>query len=57
MPDTRKRRDTALDAALEMTFPASDPIAVYFPDPRDPAAGEAARGRMAPPVAEPPLSD
>jgi hypothetical protein len=26
--------DRALDAALEMTFPASDPIAVYAYDPR-----------------------
>lgn len=26
--------DRALDAALEMTFPASDPIAVYSYDPR-----------------------
>jgi nucleotide-binding universal stress UspA family protein len=24
--------DDALDAALEMTFPASDPIAVYIPE-------------------------
>ena len=23
----------ALDAALEMTFPASDPVAVYIPEP------------------------
>jgi hypothetical protein len=28
------RLDRALDAALEMTFPASDPIAVYAYDPR-----------------------
>jgi hypothetical protein len=26
----------ALDAALEMTFPASDPIAVYRPEPARP---------------------
>jgi hypothetical protein len=26
--------DKALDAALEMTFPASDPIAVYIAEPR-----------------------
>ena len=26
----------ALDAALEMTFPASDPIAVYRPEPERP---------------------
>ena len=29
--------DRALDAALEMTFPASDPIAVYAYDPRSDA--------------------
>ena len=28
-----ERMDRALDAALEMTFPASDPIAVYAYDP------------------------
>ena len=28
------RIDRALDAALEMTFPASDPIAIYARDPR-----------------------
>ena len=27
----------ALDAALEMTFPASDPIAVYIPESVGPA--------------------
>jgi nucleotide-binding universal stress UspA family protein len=26
------RIDDALDAALEVTFPASDPIAVYIPE-------------------------
>ena len=25
--------DKALDEALEMTFPASDPVAVYIPEP------------------------
>src|SRR3712207_7553043 len=34
------RTERALDAALEMTFPASDPIAVYAYDPRS-SAGEA----------------
>jgi hypothetical protein len=29
-----KNLDEALDAALEMTFPASDPIAVYIAEPR-----------------------
>ncbi|MGQ0750966.1 MAG: hypothetical protein ACT4PS_10570 [Betaproteobacteria bacterium] len=29
-----KDLDEALDAALEMTFPASDPIAVYIAEPR-----------------------
>ncbi len=34
---TEDHVDRMLDAALEMTFPASDPIAVYLP----PAVGEA----------------
>ena len=29
--------DARLDEALEMTFPASDPIAVHSPDPLPPA--------------------
>ena len=29
-----KNLDKALDAAFEMTFPASDPIAVYIAEPR-----------------------
>jgi hypothetical protein len=29
-----EKMDRALDAALEMTFPASDPIAVYTREPR-----------------------
>ena len=28
------RTNSALDSALEMTFPASDPIAVYIPEER-----------------------
>ena len=35
-----KRMERALDAALEMTFPASDPIAVYMEEPRPRAAEE-----------------
>lgn len=31
------RLNNALDAALEMTFPASDPIAVYIAEPRSEA--------------------
>jgi hypothetical protein len=35
------RMERALDAALEMTFPASDPIAIYRPEePNDGRAGE-----------------
>ena len=26
--------DTMLDSALEMTFPASDPFTIYFPETR-----------------------
>ena len=35
------RIDAMLDYALEMTFPASDPFTVYFPEvePDDEAAG------------------
>jgi hypothetical protein len=33
-----ERMDRALDAALEMTFPASDPIAVYVREPGPSAA-------------------
>ena len=33
-----ERMDRALDAALEMTFPASDPIAVCVYEPRSIAA-------------------
>ena len=29
---TEDRVDRMLDSALEMTFPASDPIAIYIPD-------------------------
>jgi hypothetical protein len=38
-----ERMDRALDAALEMTFPASDPIAVYMDEPRTRAAEEKAK--------------
>jgi hypothetical protein len=31
-PATRDRMERALDAALELTFPASDPTAVYLGD-------------------------
>jgi len=34
MKTVEDRLDEALDAALEMTFPASDPIAVYIVEPR-----------------------
>ena len=37
-----ERMDRALDAALEMTFPASDPIAVYMYEPRSSAANATA---------------
>jgi hypothetical protein len=33
-PDSEVTLDTRLDEALEMTFPASDPIAVHSSDPR-----------------------
>ena len=32
-PNSERDLDARLDEALEMTFPASDPIAVHFPDP------------------------
>ena len=33
-PQSEQSLDSRLDEALEMTFPASDPIAVHSPDPR-----------------------
>lgn len=36
MKPSEQRLDP-LDAALELTFPASDPIAVYRPEPERPA--------------------
>jgi hypothetical protein len=39
------RTSRALDRALELTFPASDPIAVYIAEERDVSSGNAdARG-------------
>jgi hypothetical protein len=45
MTHAEDETNSALDRALEMTFPASDPIAVYIPEkrrmeaePRTPAA-------------------
>jgi hypothetical protein len=35
-PQSEQSLDSRLDEALEMTFPASDPIAVHSPDPRSP---------------------
>lgn len=32
-PNSEQDLDARLDEALEMTFPASDPIAVHSPDP------------------------
>jgi hypothetical protein len=37
MRTAEDRLNDALDAALEMTFPASDPIAVYIAEPRSEA--------------------
>jgi hypothetical protein len=36
-PPEEEIRDAELDAALELTFPASDPIAVFRPDRADDA--------------------
>jgi hypothetical protein len=33
-PQSEQSLDSRLDEALELTFPASDPIAVHSPDPR-----------------------
>jgi hypothetical protein len=35
-PKSEQTLDARLDEALEMTFPASDPIAVHASDPRAP---------------------
>ena len=32
-PQSEQSLDSRLDEALELTFPASDPIAVHSPDP------------------------
>jgi hypothetical protein len=32
-PKSERTLDARLDEALEMTFPASDPVAVHSPDP------------------------
>ncbi len=34
MTNSDDKTSSALDRALEMTFPASDPIAVYMPEER-----------------------
>jgi len=36
-PKSEQTLDARLDEALDMTFPASDPIAVHASDPRAPA--------------------
>ena len=33
-PNSERDLDARLDEALEMTFPASDPLAVHLPDPQ-----------------------
>jgi len=45
MSATTRDRDELLDAALEMTFPASDPIAVDPPVPRQRTAAPGAPRR------------
>lgn len=53
MNATMRRTDELLDAALEMTFPASDPIAVDPPvSARRAAAGATRRPRKRKPAAE-----
>jgi len=47
MGSEEERISEALDAALEMTFPASDPIAVYMPEPKPDARASAVRGLAA----------
>jgi hypothetical protein len=46
-PNSEQTLDSRLDEALEMTFPASDPIAVHLADPRPtcpPHTGETSSG-------------
>jgi hypothetical protein len=46
-PKSERDLDARLDEALEMTFPASDPIAVHSSDPRPtcpPHTGETGSG-------------
>jgi hypothetical protein len=49
--EEKKHLDEELEEALEMTFPASDPIAVSRPDPplkkkEEPAPGKTGRSKM-----------
>ena len=39
------RIDAMLDHALEMTFPASDPFTVYFPEPEPDAKAAPGEGQ------------
>jgi hypothetical protein len=46
-PKSEQTLDSRLDEALEMTFPASDPIAIHSSDPRPtrpPPTGEISSG-------------
>jgi hypothetical protein len=52
MKTVADRLDLALDAALGMTFPASDPVAISIPEvSAKPAAGESAPGPAVDPAA------
>ena len=45
MTHVDERMNAALDDALEMTFPASDPIAIYMPDDRSADTGDSPSSR------------
>jgi hypothetical protein len=58
MKTAADRVDLALDAALGMTFPASDPVAISIPEVlATPAAGESDPGRAIHPAMSPTLHD
>jgi hypothetical protein len=48
--NTQDRTELMLDQALEMTFPASDPIAIYVPEETDDSSRVLAVGRTVRPV-------
>ncbi|MGP8033550.1 MAG: hypothetical protein ACLPQ6_05330 [Steroidobacteraceae bacterium] len=51
-PQAEQSLDSRLDEALEMTFPASDPVAVHSPDPRSTRPPRTEESSLGDPVSE-----